>query len=248
MTSREPFRLIAHAPRLDPDDARPLLVVEAMEGALPGLRLPWAISDQGELLPIKGAERGRRQATNGRLPLLCNGNETHLVTMFFMESPDSGRETELEVHADWPMDEAGIAAAAPVLEGVSQGARSYWAQVTPDRAGFDIVLQSSPSNGGPPKPPRGLPVLKDSRGFQPPEVPHYLGWLNYWSPEAARAIGFPHPERDAEWLSRAKRTATGGWLVRLTDAPLDLDNPAHLDALLRAYERFPEIGGRAPAG
>ena len=26
--------------------------------------------------------------------------------------------------------------------------------------------------------------------------------------------------------------------------PLDLDNPAHLDALLRAYERFPEIGGR----
>jgi hypothetical protein len=31
----------------------------------------------------------------------------------------------------------------------------------------------------------------------------------------------------------------------LTDAPLDLDNPAHLDALKRAYERFPEIGGRS---
>nr|WP_095976989.1 DUF5953 family protein [Melittangium boletus] len=29
------------------------------------------------------------------------------------------------------------------------------------------------------------------------------------------------------------------------DAPLDLDNPAHLDALKRAYERFPEIGGRS---
>jgi hypothetical protein len=26
--------------------------------------------------------------------------------------------------------------------------------------------------------------------------------------------------------------------------PLDLDNPAHLEALLRAYERFPWIGGR----
>ena len=26
---------------------------------------------------------------------------------------------------------------------------------------------------------------------------------------------------------------------------LDLDIPAHLDALLRAYERFPEIGGRS---
>jgi hypothetical protein len=29
------------------------------------------------------------------------------------------------------------------------------------------------------------------------------------------------------------------------DASLDLDNPAHLDALLRAYARFPEIGGRS---
>jgi len=28
-------------------------------------------------------------------------------------------------------------------------------------------------------------------------------------------------------------------------APLDFDNPAYLDALKRAYERFPEIGGRA---
>ncbi|HLM43690.1 MAG TPA: DUF5953 family protein, partial [Myxococcaceae bacterium] len=40
-------------------------------------------------------------------------------------------------------------------------------------------------------------------------------------------------------------TSTGGWVVQLTEAPLDLDNPAHLDALKRAYERFPEIGGRA---
>ncbi|EPX62831.1 hypothetical protein D187_006241 [Cystobacter fuscus DSM 2262] len=31
----------------------------------------------------------------------------------------------------------------------------------------------------------------------------------------------------------------------LTDAPLDLDNPASPDALKRAHERFPEIGGRA---
>jgi hypothetical protein len=30
------------------------------------------------------------------------------------------------------------------------------------------------------------------------------------------------------------------------DAPLDLDNPAHLAALKRAYERFPQIGGRSP--
>ncbi len=58
-------------------------------------------------------------------------------------------------------------------------------------------------------------------------------------------LGFPDAARDADLLSRSRRTATGGWVVKLTDAPLDLDNPAHLDALKRAYERFPEIGGRS---
>ncbi|HYO74656.1 MAG TPA: DUF5953 family protein [Archangium sp.] len=42
----------------------------------------------------------------------------------------------------------------------------------------------------------------------------------------AGILAFPDPSRDAELLSRARRTATGGWVVRLTDAPLDLDNPA----------------------
>jgi hypothetical protein len=78
-----------------------------------------------------------------------------------------------------------------------------------------------------------------------PEIPHYLGWLNYWSAASARTIGFPDPARDAELLTRARRTESGGWVVQLTDAPLDLDNPAHLDALKRAYDRFPAIGGRA---
>ncbi|SDD41488.1 hypothetical protein SAMN04488504_101793 [Myxococcus virescens] len=78
-----------------------------------------------------------------------------------------------------------------------------------------------------------------------PEIPSFLGWLNYWSTAAARAIGFPDPARDAELLTRARCTASGGWVVRLTDAPLDYNNPAHLEALKRAYERFPEIGGRS---
>ncbi|HYO56017.1 DUF5953 family protein [Archangium sp.] len=37
-------------------------------------------------------------------------------------------------------------------------------------------------------------------------------------------------------LSGTRGSARGGWVVRLTDAPLELDNPAHLDALPRAYE------------
>jgi hypothetical protein len=53
-----------------------------------------------------------------------------------------------------------------------------------------------------------------------------------------------YPARDAELLTRARRTASGGWAVQLTNAPLDCDNPAHLDARKRAYECFPAIGGR----
>ncbi|WP_368671003.1 DUF5953 family protein [Myxococcus sp. AM010] len=48
-----------------------------------------------------------------------------------------------------------------------------------------------------------------------------------------------------DWQGRFQRRQVGGWVVQLTDAPLDLDNPTHLDALKRAYERFPEIGGRS---
>lgn len=78
-----------------------------------------------------------------------------------------------------------------------------------------------------------------------PEIPHFLGWLNYYSSATAQAIGFPAAARVDELVSGARRTATGGWGVRLTDTPLDYDNPVHLAALLRAYERFPEIAGRS---
>ncbi|WP_224365652.1 DUF5953 family protein [Hyalangium versicolor] len=43
---------------------------------------------------------------------------------------------------------------------------------------------------------------------------------------ATRAIGFPDPVLDGDLLSRAWRTASDGWVVRLTETPLDLDNPS----------------------
>jgi hypothetical protein len=149
------------------------------------------------------------------------------------------------VYAELPLDEPVIASAAAVLEGVAEGARAFWGRATPDGAALDIAYQTAPTPEGPPSPRRGLPALKLFKHIRSPEIPYYLGWLNYWSAAAAQAIGFPDPARDAELLTRARRTPSGGWVVQLTDAPLDLDNPAHLDALKRAYERFPEIGGRA---
>ncbi len=137
-----------------------------------------------------------------------------------------------------------IAVAEELLAAVAEGARAQWGEATPFRAGVDIARQTVHPVQKPQVPPRGLPALKLPREIPSPAIPHRLGWLNYWSAAAARAIGFPDPGRDVDLLSRSRRTATGGWIVRLTEAPLDLDTPAHHEALLRAYERFPEIGGR----
>ncbi|WNG15543.1 DUF5953 family protein [Cystobacter fuscus] len=250
MTSAQKFlTIIVHAPALMAHDARPIAVVHAMERALPGLFLGWTTSEKEELieLPLRD-EWVAANLTNEGFPFLCNDDDDHLVTIAGLENPNglaAGSPPHFEVHADMPLDAVGIAAAADVLEGVAEGARAVWGHATPSGYGGIVAQQFRHPGDEPRIPPHGLPSLNLPWNSSTPEIPHFLGWLNYWSAAAARAIGFPDPARDAELLPRSRRTATGGWVVRLTDAPLDLDNPAHLDALKRAYERFPEIGGRS---
>jgi len=219
-----------------------------MERTLPGLRLSWTIADEGGFTPAPlGDARATATMSGGGMQVFCNGNRDHLVTITGWETPafrNAGGKPQFEVHAKWPLDVTGVAAAGEVLEEVSEGGRAFWAHVTPEDAAGDIAEQTSSALAGPP-PPRGLPALKLPWNIRLPEIPHRLGWLNYWSAAAAEVLGFPDKTRDTDLLSRSRRSATGGWIVRLTDAPLDLDNPAHLDVLLRAYERFPQIGGRA---
>ena len=249
MTTQGRLLFTVYAPALTGGDRRTLAIVQGIERALSGLRLEWRVSKEGR--PIALPQRDvwlAEAATRGEFPLLCNGDESYPVTVSGLTIPSSqapGFQPLLDVHADLPLDVAVIAAAATVLEHVAEGARAFWGRATPDTAALDIAEQIAPTLDGPPSPPRGLPALKLFEHLRAPEIPYYLGWLNYWSAAAARAIGFPDPARDANLLSRSRRTATGGWVVQLTDAPLDLDLPAHLDTLKRAYERFPEIGGRA---
>jgi hypothetical protein len=248
-SSHNELGIIVYAPALVGDDRRPLTIIHGMERALPGLRLGWTTSEEEDFIALPHRDGWvAANRTDGGFPFLCNNDDNHLVTIAGWENPNglaAGSPPHFEVHADLPLDAAGIAAAADVLETVAEGARAFWGHATPFNAGVEIAQQTSPTLEGPPRPPRGLPALNLPDKIRSPEIPHYLGWLNYWSAAAADAIGFPDPTRDAELLSRTRRTATGGWIVRLTDAPLDLNNPAHLDALKRAYERFPEIGGRS---
>jgi len=249
MTKRKTLIVIVYAPALVGNDRRALDSVHGMERALPGLRLEWRVTERRRLAALPQRDAWLVESIeDGGFPLLCNGDESYPVTVSGrgrsgLFSP--GGQDQFEVYAKLPLDEPVIAAAAAVLEGVAEGARALWGRATPDDAALDIAYQTAPTLEGPPSPRRGLPALKLFEHIRSPEIPAYLGWLNYWSPAATEAIGFPDPARDAELLSRSRRTATGGWVVPLTDAPLDLDNPAHLDALKRAYERFPEIGGRA---
>ncbi|WP_163863890.1 DUF5953 family protein [Myxococcus eversor] len=249
-TRRNDLGIIVYAPALVRDDDRPLAIVRAMERGCPGLRLEWTISDEGQPVPLpeRDAWVAQERPDSPGFPLVCNGGEeSDLVTLYGLELPaDFGPRGQplFEVHAALPLNDASLAVAAEVLADVAESARAFWGQMTPFRAGVDIARQTKNWAASPQPPPRGLPALMLPKDLGSPEIPHRLGWLNYWSDAAARAIGFPDPTRHAELLSRARRTATGGWVVGLTDAPLDLDNPVHLKTLLHAYEHLPELGGR----
>jgi hypothetical protein len=249
MTLQGRLLLSVCAPALAGDDGRALAAVHGMERALPGLRLEWEVSKEGRPIPLPQRDAWLvTAAKSGKFPLLCNGDESNPVTIAGLQRPASllsGGQPQLQVHADLPLDATVTTAASSVLEGVAEGARAFWGHASPMGFGSEVAQQMRSSAHGPERSPRGLPMLNPPEKIRSPEIPHFLGWLNYWSAAAVRAIGFPDPARDANLLSRARRTATGGWVVQLTETPLDYDNPAHLDALLWAYERFPEIGGRS---
>lgn len=249
MSTRNRFVLNLYASALTGNDGRPLAAIHGLERALPGLSMAWQVSNEGQLIAIPKRDSWLAEAAaRGEFPLVCNGDEGYPVTIVGrhqLASESPGGHSQLQVHAKLPQDTVALAAAADVLEQVAEGIRALWGLVAPGAIMEVIADQTGPKRYGPSKPPLGLPSLKMPWDIRAPETPRHLGWLNYWSAAAAQAIGFPDPARDADLLSRARRTTTGGWVVQLTEAPLDLDNPAHLDALKRAYERFPEIGGRA---
>ncbi|RKH64666.1 hypothetical protein D7W81_18140 [Corallococcus aberystwythensis] len=249
MTPPARLLLSVYAPALTRDDGRPLAAVHAMERGLNGLKLEWEVSGEGQLIAVPQRDAWLSEAAaRGKFPLLCNGDENYPVTIAGLRRPASplpGGQPQLQVHADLPLDEVVLAAAASVLEGIAEGAHAFWGHASPEGFGLEVAKQMRHSDGGPAHSFRGLPMLKPPDAIGSPEIPHYLGWLNYWSAATAHAIGFPDAARDAEWMSRAQRTATGGWIVQITETPLDFTNPVHVAALQRAYTCFPAIGGRS---
>ncbi|MBN8229953.1 hypothetical protein JYK02_20785 [Corallococcus macrosporus] len=241
--------LLVHAPDLDGDSRRMRAVIHALEHALPGLHLDWTRSEAEGIQPLSQRDAWLDEAAeDGELPALCNGDEDHLVTLSGWERAghlSPGNEPLFELHLELPLDTRGIAMAGRLLEAMAESSRAWWGRVLTSRTVVELSRQVRRHWQDAPEPPRGLPVLEPLEMTPTPVVPHHLGWVNYWSAATVQRLGFPDPSRDAELLTRSRQTAFGGWLVRLTDAPLDLDDPAHLDVLRRTYARFPAIGGRA---
>ncbi|MGE6757158.1 DUF5953 family protein [Corallococcus interemptor] len=241
--SRNTLVIRVHVPAHPGDERCLIAAAHGLEHVVPGLRLAWTVSDEQELVPLPERDEWLARLRRDRgVPFICNNDEGAPMTMSALDGP--GPKPLLDIHAKLPLDAEILALAAKALEAMAVGARALWGHATPFEAAAEISRQTVHPVHKPQVPPRGLPALKFPQELRSPEIPHRLGWLNYWSDATARIIGFPDPERDANLLSRSRRLSSGGWLVQLTDALLTLDNPAHLDALLRAYERFPVIGGR----
>ena len=249
MTQPDSLTVIVYAPALAGKDSRTRDVIHGMEKALPGLSLAWRIPESGPPIALPHRDAWLAEMTQeGKFPLLCNGDESYPVMISGRGSSGRlgpGGQARLEVHAEMPLDAPAIAAAAAVLEAVAEGSHAHWGHASPYGYGSEVAQQLRRSPHGPERSPRGLPMLNLPEKLPTPAIPWFLGWLNYWSATTAQAIGFPDPARDTELLTQARRTASGGWIVQLTDVPLAYDNPAHLETLKRTYERFPEIGGRA---
>lgn len=241
--SRNTLTIRVYVPAHPGDERCLVAAAHGLEHTVPGLWLTWTVSDEQELVPLPERDEWlARIRRDGGIPFICNNDQGAPLTLSALDGP--GPTPLLDVHAKLPLNSEILAVAAKALEGMAEGAHALWGHATPFEAAAEISRQTVHPMHKPQDPPRGLPALKFPQELRSPEIPHRLGWLNYWSAAATRIIGFPDPERDADLLSRARRLSSGGWVVQLTDAPLTLDNPAHLDALLRAYARFPVIGGR----
>jgi hypothetical protein len=235
---------VLYAPALSAGDTRVPAVLRALEDSLLGVRLDHVV-EGGRARRVADRDGLLREAADRRaLPFLFHGDEARYVMVYGSElhavlAP--ARAPQWEVHVSLPLGE-GAAAHDDAIAAVGSAAGAWWGAASPEAANVSIAAQVVHPHL-PRQPPAGLPALCLPARLAHPRLPQRLGWINYWSAETAAALGFPDPARDAALLARS-RPVEGGWVLRLTDAPLDLDRPEHLAALREAYDRLPEVGGR----
>jgi hypothetical protein len=131
-----------------------------------------------------------------------------------------------------------------LLVKLGQALRGLWGFLDSE-ANWRLVLTELPG-GKPRHKPAGLPSLATGHRLNrcPPAVPTRLGWINYWSAEAALAAGVGEKTAGSgkRQYPRMEPLDGGAWLVRITDEPLDPGRAQHVRLLAEAYERFARVG------
>jgi hypothetical protein len=147
----------------------------------------------------------------------------------------------------WMPDEPStVEHVCDIIAEVGIALQAAWGIANPLLTAGEIAHQVVLDQPLPDRPPAGLPSLAMPQQIDGLNVPHMLGWVNYWSESTAKRIRFSGPLRDDDLLKRARQVEGGGWVVRLTDPPLDLNLDSHRTILRRAYEVLPAVGGRNP--
>jgi len=91
-----------------------------------------------------------------------------------------------------------------------------------------------------------LPLICDSHydGLEHPLQPLHFGWLNYWSPDVCKYVGFPERLRGHTVLKHCYTTPRGAWIVKLGHEPFESSNPMQMELLREMYDLFPLVGVR----
>lgn len=169
---------------------------------------------------------------------------------FIASAPDEPQATltgllEGEFLAPCGVDELHVLGHLPSLDAhraahglmeVADALHAKWAMLTPGPAHALIVEQVIAADSEN-QPPESLPRL-DPAEYLAEDVPRRLGWISYWSDRVAARLGFAG---ETEPFASVRRVKTG-WIVQLTDEPLDLDRSDHRGALRAGYDRYPAIG------
>jgi hypothetical protein len=243
---RDPIVVHWYAPELTAGDDHVLRSADVIEQALPWASLRFTVTDQGRPTPLADRDQAiLSAAARGEAPLINNEDEQRPVTFGAVRVPASGRIPHHLKATLWLPRHHDVEHAAPELVAdVGLALRAWWGHGSPMHTAAGIGQQIDVGFTVPGRPPPGLPALAMPQNLDGPLTPHLLGWLNYWSSEAARHIGFTGDPEWARAVAFVRPVDSAGWLVQLTEERLDLSVPSHVEVLRTVYDRLPAIGGR----
>jgi len=179
--------------------------------------------------------------SGGPIPAFSNGRPkwAEAVSLTWLTWPDGpGRQRRLRFVLTIPITIADRHG-EELIQVLGIRAQAWWGYLATPGLGV-LALQQTRRPWGEPIPPKGLPVLCGEEEMDVIVRPHQFGWLNYWSEEAAglQGIAASGVRNGVE----VRKLDSGGWLIKLTDEPLDPDRADHFARLAGAYESFPGVG------